>query len=317
MKALVTGAAGFAGSHLIEHLADLQGGPVDGTLRPTVETLPVALGDKLRPHACDITNPDDLDRVLGEVRPTHVFHLAGPAHVGESFAAGAATIQAIAVGTAYLLDAVSGLDPMPRMLLVSSAEVYRAQSEPQTEETPLDPRSPYGVGKLAAEAYARVLARARAVPVVIVRPFNHFGPRQSERFVCSSFARQVAAAELGLGPRQIRTGALDMERDFTDVLDAVRSYPIVLERGEPGTAYNMASGRAWPIRELLQKLIALSKVPLEFKIDPGLGRTNEPARVVGDASRLRALGWEPRIPLEQTLARTLDYWRERLRASAA
>jgi GDP-4-dehydro-6-deoxy-D-mannose reductase len=312
MKALVTGAAGFAGSHLIEHLFELQGGPVDGTLRPTIETPPFALEGKLRPHTCDITNPDDLDRVLGEVHPTHIFHLAGPAHVGESFAAGAATIQAIAVGTAYLLDAVAGLDPKPRVLVVSSAEVYRSQPEPQNEDTPLDPRSPYGVGKLAAEAYARVLARARAVPVVIVRPFNHFGPRQSERFVCAAFAKQIAAAELGLGPRLIRTGALDTERDFTDVLDAVRSYPIALDKGEPGAAYNMASGRAWPIRELLEKMVALSKVPLEVKIDPTLGRPHDARRVVGDASRLRALGWEPRIPLDQTLLRTLEYWRARL-----
>ena len=317
MKALVTGAAGFAGSHLIEHLVELQGGPVDGTLRPTIETPPAALEGKLRAHTCDITNADDLDRVLGEVHPTHIFHLAGPAHVGQSFAAGAATIQAIAVGSAYLLDAVAGLDPMPRVLLVSSAEVYRAQSEPQTEDTPLDPRSPYGVGKLAAEAYARVLARARAVPVVIVRPFNHFGPRQSERFVCAAFAKQIAAAELGLGPRQIRTGNLDMERDFSDVLDAVRSYPIALDRGEPGTAYNMASGRACAVREVLKKMMALSKVSLEVLVDPSIGRPQDPPRVVGDASRLRALGWEPRIPFEQTLSRTLDYWRERLSTQAS
>jgi len=317
VKALVTGAAGFAGSHLIEHLFELQGGPVDGTLRPTVETPPENLAEKLQPHTCDITNVDDLDRVLGEVHPTHIFHLAGPAHVGESFSAGAATIQAIAVGTAYLLDAVAGLDPKPRVLLVSSAEVYRAQSGPQTEDTPLDPRSPYGVGKLAAESYARVLARARAVPVVIVRPFNHFGPRQSERFVCASFARQIAAAELGLGPRQIRTGRLDVERDFTDVLDAVRSYPILLERGEPGVAYNMASGRATTIQSLLDKLIRLSRVPVEVQVDPTLGRPQDPPRVVGDASRLRALGWKPTLGLDETLARTLHYWRARLRAAAS
>lgn len=262
-------------------------------------------------HACDVTRKEQVERLFQELRPTHVYHLAGPSHVGDSFSHAAETVVAIAAGAIEVLSAAVRLDPQPRVLLVSSAEVYGASGAagpPLSEDFALDPESPYGVGKLAAEAFARQLAR-RGLPVVIARSFNHLGPRQSDRFVCSSIARQIAEAEAGIGRPQIAIGSLSPERDFTDVRDVARAYALLIDRGEPGGAYNVASGRALSISELSERLIGLSRVPIELRRSPARERQGESRRRVGDASRLRAEGWAPTVPLGQTLRDALDDWR--------
>ena len=259
MKALVTGATGFAGGHLARLLAASQAGPIDGT---TLESPVPSANPALRLHACDVTQGDQVERVLSTVRPTHLFHLAAPAHVGESFERPLEAIQAITAGAVTVLAAAQKLDPPPRVLLVSSAEVYGAgDGSPITEAAALESNSPYGVGKLTGEAFARYLA-GRGLPVVIARPFNHIGPGQSDRFVCSAFARQIAEAEAGLRPPVVEVGNLSPERDFTDVRDTVRAYPLILEHGKPGEAFNVASGRAIPISKLLEGLVALSKIQI-------------------------------------------------------
>lgn len=314
MRALVTGAGGFAGSHLCELLAARQGGPVDGTVYGASEA---TANPAIRPHLCDVTRREEVARLLEAIRPTHLFHLAAPSHVGESFDRPAEAIAAIAAGAVGLLEAAARLDPAPRVLLVSSAEVYGwsgAAGEPLAEGAALEPHSPYGVGKLAAEAYARQLAR-RGLFVVVARPFNHVGPRQSDRFACAAFARQIAEAEAGLRERAIGVGNLSAERDFSDVRDVVRGYLTALEQGASGEAYNLASGRAVRISALLDGLVAMSRVPIEVRVEPARLRPVELPRLVGDASRLRKLGWSPQIPLEQTLADTLDHWRAKVEKS--
>jgi GDP-4-dehydro-6-deoxy-D-mannose reductase len=194
---------------------------------------------------------------------------------------------------------------------VSSAEVYGASERPLAETSPLDPDSPYAVGKLAGEAYARFAAR-RGLPVVIARPFNHIGPGQSEAFACSGFAKQIAEAEVGVRPPVVEVGNLSPERDFTDVRDTVRAYPLLLERGRAGEAINVASGRAIPVSRILESLVAMARIPIEVRRSPARERAGEAPRRVGDASKLRALGWAPEIPLEQALRDTLEAWRAKL-----
>jgi GDP-4-dehydro-6-deoxy-D-mannose reductase len=306
VKALVTGATGFAGGHLARLLRASQEGPIDGT---TIDARMPGRDPGLRLHVCDVTQGDQVERVLADVRPTHLFHLAAPAHVGESFGRPLEAIQAITAGAVTVLAAAHRLDPPPRVLLVSSAEVYgTGDGSPIAETAPLEANSPYGVGKLTGEAFARYLA-GRGLPVVIARPFNHIGPGQSDRFVCSAFARQIAEAEAGLRPPLVEVGNLSPERDFTDVRDTVRAYPLILERGKPGEPFNVASGRAIPISRLLEGLVALSKIKIDVRTDKARLREGEAPRRVGDARKLQALGWAPTVPLEQTLRDALDAWR--------
>ncbi len=304
MTVLVTGATGFAGSHLVRRLETLGEKRIVGTTldRPETELL----------RRCDVTRPDDVRRLLAGVKPDRIFHLAAQAHVGESFRDPAGAIQGHVAGAVNLLQAAAALDPAPRVLLVSSAEVYGASGEPLSEASPLDPDSPYAVGKLAGEAYARHLAR-RGLHVVIARPFNHVGPGQSEAFACSAFAKQIAEAEAGLRAPVVEVGNLSPERDFTDVRDTVRAYPLLLDKGGPGEAFNVASGKAVPVGALLEGLVALARVKIEIRRDPARERTGEAPRRVGDAAKLRALGWTAEIPLERTLRETLESWREKIR----
>ena len=306
MRALVTGATGFAGRQLVRLLGPTQEGPIDGT---TIDAAVPGSNPALRLHHCDITKADDVDRLLKAVQPTHLFHLAAPAHVGESFGRPLAAVQEIVAGAVTVLEAAARLEPRPRALLVSSAEVYGAgDGSPLSETAPLEPNSPYGVGKLAAEAFARYLA-GRGLHVVIVRPFNHIGPGQSPGFVCSAFAKQIAEAEAGLRPPVVQVGNLSPERDFTDVRDTVRAYPLVLEQGQAGEAFNVASGQAIPISRLLEGLVSLSKIKIEVRTEAARLRPGEAQKRVGDAGKLRALGWAPTVPLEQSLRDALDGWR--------
>ncbi|MHB1846068.1 MAG: GDP-mannose 4,6-dehydratase [Deltaproteobacteria bacterium] len=311
MKPLVTGAGGFAGSHLCERLAARLGGPIDGTVLREAEAQDAPW---LRPHVCDVTRREELGRLLFAVRPTHLFHLAAPAHVGESFERPAEAVAALASGTIALLEEAAKLPSPPRVLLVSSAEVYGwsgASGQPLTEASPLEPHSPYGVGKLAAEAYGRLMFR-RGLALVIARPFNHIGPRQSDRFACAAFARQIAEAEAGVRPPSIGVGNLTAERDFSDVRDVVAGYERLLEQGAPGEAYNVASGQAVRMSELLSRLVGMARRPIEVTTEPARVRPVELPRLVGDAGKLRALGWAPTVALSETLADTLEYWRARV-----
>ncbi len=306
---LVTGATGFAGVHLCRHLTRTATAPLHGTwLDGPAPSLP-----GIHLHRCDVTKPREVDRIFGRIRPSRVFHLAAPSHVGESFARPIESVQALTAGTAAVLGAASLLSRPPRVLLVSSAEVYAAGPDPAREDQPLDPDSPYGIGKLAAEAFARMAVR-RGLPVVIVRPFAHLGPGQSDRFAASAFARRIAEAEAGLGPPLIEVGNLSAERDVTDVRDTVRAYPIVLEQGKPGEVFNVASGAAVRIGALLDVLRTLGRVHVKVRVDPSRFRPADAPRRVGDATKLRALGWEPTLPLETTLRDLLEGWRERVSA---
>jgi GDP-4-dehydro-6-deoxy-D-mannose reductase len=224
-------------------------------------------------------------------------------------------LQINAMGTAHLLDAIREVDWPCRTLVVTSAQVYSSSDSPIDEDGPLIPQSPYGLTKLAQDQLAAQAATADGLEVLIARPFNHVGPRQAAGFAVSSFARQIARIEQRLAPPTMRVGNLDTRRDVTDVRDVVDAYIRIMDDGRTGRAYNVCSGRAWRIRDLLDALLRLSTATIAIETDPARLRPNDVGIVQGDATRIgRELGWQPRIQMEGTLRDTLDWWRAEVHA---
>jgi GDP-4-dehydro-6-deoxy-D-mannose reductase len=304
---LVTGAAGFAGSHLVDRLA---GGGADLVAWHRPGGAPARAVPGTRWEAVDLLDADAVAVAIARLRPSAVYHCAGAAHVGRSWDSSESTFATNVRGTHHLLQALEGAGTDSRVLIPSSALVYANANEALTEEHPLLPGSPYALSKLAQE----MLGRRTNGPlgVTIARSFNHVGPRQDPQFVASGFARRIADIEKGRWDPEISVGNLDACRDLTDVRDTVRAYTLILERGTPGRPYNVCSGRAITMRHLLDLLLARARVPVTVKVDPARYRPNDTPLLLGDPSRLHAdLGWTAEIPLEQTLDDLLEYWRMR------
>ena len=305
---LVTGAAGFAGSHLIDLLARA-GADVIAWHRPGGSP-PREGSAGVRWEAVDLLDKGQVHAAIARARPSAVYHCAGAAHVGRAWDSTTPTFATNVLGTHHVLQAIERSGTGARVLVPSSALVYAAADEALTEAHPLMPASPYGLSKLAQEMLA--LRTNGALPVSIPRPFNHIGPRQDPHFVASGFARRIADIEVGRWAPEISVGNLEARRDLTDVRDTVRAYQMILERGQPGRPYNICSGRAISIRELLDLLIARARVPVEVKVDPARYRPNDTPLLLGDPSRLRdELGWTAEIPIERTLDDLLEYWRSK------
>ena len=304
---LVTGAAGFAGSHLVDLLAR-DGAGIVAWHRPG--GAPPREVPGTRWEAVDLHDRDAVDAAIARVRPSTVYHCAGAAHVGRSWESTETTFATNVRGTHHLLQALEHAAAPARVLIPSSALVYAGAGEALTEDHPLVPASPYGLSKLAQEMLG--VRTNGPLAVTIARAFNHFGPRQDPYFVASGFARRIADIEHGRWEPQISVGNLDARRDLTDVRDTVRAYRLILERGVPGRPYNVCSGHAIAIRDLLDRLIARARVPVEVRVDPARYRPNDTPLLLGDPGRLRdELGWTAQIPIEQTLDDLLEYWRTR------
>lgn len=312
MPPLVTGAAGFAGSHLLDHLLDhaphvLAWGSPRGI--PDADR-----GGRVGWTAVDVTDGAAVQRAVDAARPSAIYHLAGMADVHGAWADSARPLRVNALGTHHLVTALarSGLD-VP-LLVTGSALVYEGSTAALTEESRVGPSSPYGVSKLAQEMLA---ARAPG-RVLLTRSFNHAGPRQSPAYVTSSFARQIAEIEAGRRPPVLSVGNLDARRDVTDVRDTVRAYRLLLERGRSHRPYNVCRGEAFRIGDLLQQLVAAAAVPIEIQVDPARLRPADNPVVLGSPARLTAdTGWRPAITIDRTLQDLLDYWRQQVAASAA
>lgn len=315
MRVLITGVTGFAGSHLAELLVADGRFQVYGIHRTRSGLHNIRnVADRLQLLECDLRDPSSVERVLADVRPEWVFHLAAQSFVPSSWTAPYETMDTNVLGQLNLLEAVRKLRLSCRVQVACSSEeyglVYRHEV-PIREEQPLRPLSPYAVSKIAQDFLAYQYHRSYGVDVVRTRAFNHAGPRQGEPFVISNFAKQIAEMERGLRPPVLQVGNLDAQRDFTDVRDIVRAYVLALEHGAPGEVYNIASGETHIIRSVLESLVAISRVRLEVRTDPARLRPSDVPILLGDASRFRACtGWKPEIPLEQTLRDTLDYWRQ-------
>lgn len=302
---LVTGAAGFAGGHLIDLL--IRGGArVAAWHRPGGSPPRDVTGAQW--DGVDLLDRDQVHTAMARTRPSVVYHCAGAAHVGRAWDSTQPTFATNVLGTHHVLRALEQIGAPVRVLVPSSALVYAAADEALTEDHPLAPSSPYGLSKLAQEMLG--VKSNGAITVTIARAFNHFGPRQHPHFVASGFARRIADIEKGRWAPEISVGNLDARRDLTDVRDTVRAYQLILERGTPGRPYNVCSGRAITIRELLDQLIARAHVPVTVKADPARYRPNDTPLLLGDPGRLRdELGWTPEIALEQTLDDLLEHWR--------
>ena len=290
-RALVTGAAGFAGSHLLRLL--------DAPAAPTHEEL-------------DLLDPSATLAAVRAVSPTVVFHLAALASVGRSWAAPAETLTANVAMTANLLEAVRREAPRATVVLASSSEVYGLPEYlPVDEDAKLRPQNPYAVSKAACDLLAGQYADAFATRAVRLRAFNHAGPGQGDDYVLGTLTRQVAEAEAaGATECVLRTGNVDAARDFTDVRDVVRAY-VEGAALEPGV-WNVASGRSTSVRELIELVRSAARIPVRHEIDAAKVRQVEVPEIRGTAERLRAAtGWTPEIPIERTVEDALDAWRER------
>jgi len=302
---LITGATGFAGGHLLERLT-ASGGRVSALARagaPSAEARP-----GVRWYAADLLDREAVGRVLDESRPSVIYHCAGQADVHDAWRAPARALRLNVLGTHNLLEACrdAGLDC--RIVVTGSALIYRPRAEPISEEDPIAPANPYGVSKLAQE----MNAAAAGLPVVLARPFNHAGPRQSPAYASSAFAQQIARIEAGLDAPVLRVGNLEARRDITDVRDTVRAYEALGTSGTPLRAYNVCSGRAYRMQDMLDILLSQARVRVRIEVDPARLRPSDNPIIVGSHARLTAdTGWQPEIPIERTLADLLEYWRGR------
>ncbi|MFO7675814.1 MAG: GDP-mannose 4,6-dehydratase [bacterium] len=319
MNCLITGITGFAGSHLAELLLGRGDCEVHGIIRWRSRTENIeGIRDRLHLHVCDLRDTTSIYEVIARVRPEMVFHLAAQSFVPMSWTAPAETLSTNIIGQANLFEAIraAGLIESCRVQIAGSSEEYglvHPEETPIKETNPLRPLSPYGVSKVAQDLMGYQYHQSYGLKVIRTRGFNHTGPRRGEVFATSNFARQVALIETGKQPPVISVGNLDAVRDFTDVRDTVRAYRLVLEKGEPGEVYNVATGKGWRIGAMLDILLGLAKVKVEVKPDPARMRPSDVELLLGDPSKLRArTGWEPEYRFEQTMADLLDYWRGRV-----
>lgn len=316
MRILITGASGFAGRHLIEHIYNVTpDAVVHGTVYgPATGTLP----DTGHWYDLDLRQADAVYDLVAQVKPDRIYHLAAQASPRRSFEAPWETLENNIRAQLNLTLACLNAAIAPRMVVISSAEIYRQVTPPDQpipEDTPFYPSSPYGVSKIAQDMLAEQYYISHHLPIMRARPFNHCGPGQSLGFVAPDFAIQIARIEAGQQQPIIQVGNLSARRDFTDVRDVVRAYWLMMEQGTPGEVYNIASGRAYSIQELLDTLVGYSTVPVDVRMDPArLLPVDVPVKR-GDASKLRqATGWQPEIPLTKSLLDILNDCRQRVQS---
>lgn len=316
MRILVTGITGFAGSHLAETLLTEAGVELHGTSRRGSWSNELrSLKDRVTLHRCDLaTERSAFERLLRDVEPERIYHLAGFANTGKSFREIDEAWHGNLTATRALFDAVHAWGGKPRILFVGSGLIYgQVGDKPIKEDEPLRPASPYAASKAAADLASFQYTRFPGLDIVRARPFNHVGPRQAADYALANFAWQIAAIEAGKHEPFVETGDLSARRDLTDVRDTVRAYRLLVQHGKSGEAYNVATGTTHSMQECLDRLVALARVKVEVRTRDDLKRAVDNPVIRGDAARLRRdTGWEPRFRLEQTLADILDYWRATL-----
>jgi len=317
MRVLITGITGFAGSHLADYI--LEHHPrvrVFGLVRWRSRMENIRhIQDRIDLFEADLKDMTSLKKCLAEVRPDRIFHLAAQSFVPTSWTCPAETFAINAGGQINLFEAVLDLGLSPKIQVAGSSEEYglvNSDEVPMKESNPLRPLSPYAVSKVAQDLLGWQYFKSYGLRVVRTRGFNHTGPRRGEVFICSNFAKQIAEVEKKKRSPVLYVGNLEAKRDFTDVRDMVRAYWLCLEKGEEGEVYNIGTGKTYSIREILDLLVSMSRVQVKVEVDPSRLRPSDVPVLLSDSSKFRELtGWEPRIPLEESLHDLLTYWRER------
>lgn len=313
MRILITGAAGFAGSHLADYLLAQNQHEVWGVSLFTDR--PAYLDARVSVLVADLCDPAQTSHVIETVKPERIYHLAGQASPAQSWIDSWATFEGNIRGQLNIFQALVKLNLTgARTLVIGSSDEYGRLPPPELparEDSPLRADSPYGVSKIAQDFLGLSYHLSHQLPIVRVRPFNHLGPRQAPIFVAPNFARQIVAIERGASAPLIRVGNLKAERDFTDVRDVVRGYVAALENGQAGEVYNVASGVVRSIQNLLDALLAAANRSIKVEVDPARLRPSDIPRLHGDATKLKTLtGWQPKISFAQTLQDLLNYERE-------
>lgn len=309
---LVTGGAGFAAGHLLDLLTGSAAG--DAAPRVIAWHRPGGHPPPARAGAVEWTGVDLLDepaviRAIAAAPPDQVYHLAGATHQGKSFAQPTDVLRVNAMGTDHLLRALARHAPSARALVTSTGFVYQPSEEAVSEDAPLKPASPYALSKLTQELIARHAGATTPVEVIVCRPFNHLGPGQSADYFAPNFARQIAAIVRGAAAPVMRVGNLTARRDLADVRDVVRAYTGLMASGTPGEVYNVCSGQAHAVRDVLDGLIALSGVDVEVQVAPELLRPVDQPLLLGTRDKIgAATGWAPAIPLTGSLRDLLAEW---------
>lgn len=309
MRALIIGAAGFVGSYLAEHLQKECGWSVSATKLPQEDC--GLLGAEL--YDLDILDKDSVKALMDKLMPDCVFHLAAQSSVALSWKRPQLTVDVNIKGCVNVLEAVRQAGAKTRVLLIGSSEEYGAVREaenPVSEERILHPVNIYAAAKACQNMLGTIYAGAYGMDILMVRAFNHIGPGQAPAFAAADFCRQTAKIERGMQEPVIRTGNLSVKRDFTDVRDIVCAYAALMQRGIAGETYNVGSGRAIAIRELLEEIIGLSNAAIRIETDPDKFRPADVPVVEADIRKLeRDTGWVKRYELKDTLKDMLEYWR--------
>ena len=313
-KALITGITGFAGSHLAELLLR-ESVDVHGIQRWRSKTENMEdIKDKVKIEEADLLDAHSLYSVIDKIKPDYIFHLAAQSFVQSSWASPTQTLEVNIIGTAHLFEAVRKTDlPITIQIACSSEEYGKVlpNEVPIKETNPLRPLSPYAVSKLAMDYLGYQYHESYNMNIIRTRGFNHTGPRRGEVFAESSFAKQIAEIEKGKREPVVHVGNLEAQRDYTDVRDMVRAYYLSVQKCEPGEVYNIATGTAWRINDVLKLLISMSKVKVEIKSDPARMRPSDVEILIGNNSKfVKQTGWQPEIRFEKTMEDLLNYWRE-------
>lgn len=312
-KVLITGIAGFAGSHLAERLvshSEVWGIHIDANLSNLSGIKGVNLIEG------DLTDHGKVREIIERLRPHSVYHLAGQSMPSFSFSHPGETLRTNIFSTLNLFEAIAECSPGTVVLNIGSADEYgdvRKEELPVNEKAELRPMNPYAVSKVTQDLMAFQYWKSKGLKAVRARPFNHIGPRQSESFVTAEFAKRIAEIEAGMtDEKTLMVGNMDAAKDFSDVRDMVAAYELLVEKGAPGEVYNICAGTAYRIKDIAEKLLSFSTEAIEIVQDPSKKRPTDTIAIYGDNARIRSLGWAPSHTFDETLKNLLDYWRERV-----
>lgn len=310
-KIFITGATGFVGQHLINFLKSSEY-KILGTSFPDKPKLEDESIDVIY---LDIRSEEAIHEAIKRAKPDWICHLAAVSKVKYSWEKRRETMETNVLGTFFLFEAVRKYAPMSRVLFVSSSDVYGTSSEEEAlnEEDTFHITSPYAITKASGEVLSRFYMEIEKLDVVVTRPFPHTGPGQSNDFVCSDWAYQIARIEKGIDEPVLRVGNIELQRDFLDVRDVVRAYFLLMKEGRKGEVYNVCSGKAIALKEILNILLSYSSKKIKVEVDPQKKRKADISCLLGDNSKIKKeTSWKPEIPLRETLHDLLEYWRKRV-----